>query len=106
MHVGIDGDDMPYTLLRTNQSHCSISFNYSLNLIFGSGHKFSMYFACTVIPDPNQRKTNIGVIVGGVLAGVGVVFIFTGVIIMVKFIHKRTQKSFRYDCAMQQLPTV
>ena len=45
----------------------------------------------------DQEKTQgIGAVVGGVLAGVGVVFIFTLIIIAVLFIQKRKQKSYRY----------
>jgi Ca2+/Na+ antiporter len=46
----------------------------------------------------NQGKTqSIGPIVGGVLAGICVVFILAGIIITVKCAQKRKQKSFRYD---------
>ena len=46
----------------------------------------------------NQGKTqSIGPIFGGVLAGICVVFIFTGIVIVVKCIRKRRQKSYRYD---------
>ena len=49
----------------------------------------------------DQGKTqSIGAIVGGGLAGVGVVLIFIGIIVVVKLVQKRKLKSFRYDCVM------
>ena len=49
----------------------------------------------------DQGKTlSIAAIVGGGLAGVGVVLIFIGIIIVVKLVQKRKLKSFRYDCVM------
>ena len=49
----------------------------------------------------DQGKTqSTGAIVGGVVAGVCVIFIFTFVIIVVLFIQRRKQKSYRYDCVI------
>ena len=45
----------------------------------------------------DQEKTqSIGAIIGGALAGVGAIFIFTFIIVAVLFIQKRKQKSYRY----------
>ena len=55
------------------------------------------------VPMDQRKSQSIGAIVGGVLTGVGVVLIFAGIIIAV---IKRKRKSYRYDCVMQQLPTM
>ena len=49
----------------------------------------------------DQGKTqSIGAVIGGVVAGVCVVLIFTGIVIAVLFIQKRKKKSFRYECGV------